>query len=317
MKLINSTEIAVIIQGSIISKETYRCIKSIRKFLPKAEVILSTWKNQDVQNLDYDKLILSEDPGETGSHYYKDKTVPYNFNRQLISTLAGLKATSKIFAIKIRSDFYLRNAGFLRYFDSFPLCDNKWKLFNHRVIVPSVYSRRFSEETGFPLLYHPSDFFFFGLTKDLLDYFSSCRLIDKTQGSDWHYKYPDRKPYISETGRYTAEQQFCVEWLKQHNIDVNYDDFSDWNEETFGQSDKILFNNFIFLNPKSIGLKSKKHGDKLCKAQYNPWYGLITQQFFEYEYKKSYDNNFSPSKYKKNKYLYYILRLLNSIRSKI
>lgn len=281
---IDSSEISVIIQGVIIPKETVRCIQSIRKYLPQAEIILSTWKNQDIQHLDYDKIILSDDPGSVGVHYFRKQSVPYNFNRQLISTVEGVKAAERTYVVKIRTDFYLKSNKFLKFFDLFQKQNDCYKLFRHRVIVPSVFSRRYSEQTGFPLLYHPSDFFFFGFKEDIFDYFSHCKLIDKEQGSDWHYKYPDRKPYVSETGRYTAEQEFCIAWLKNHNIEINYEDFSDWNDKSFILSDKILFNNFIFLDPNSIGLGSKKHWKKLLKAQYYPWYGLITQKLFETKY---------------------------------
>ena len=36
--------ISVVVQGPILPFQTAICLKSIRKFLPKAEIILSTWE---------------------------------------------------------------------------------------------------------------------------------------------------------------------------------------------------------------------------------------------------------------------------------
>ena len=52
--MIDSKDISVIVQGPINKKETPKCLKSIRKFLPEAEIILSTWQGTDISNLDYD-----------------------------------------------------------------------------------------------------------------------------------------------------------------------------------------------------------------------------------------------------------------------
>ena len=41
--MIKSEDISVVVQGAIVSNLTNNCLKSIRKYLPKAEIILSTW----------------------------------------------------------------------------------------------------------------------------------------------------------------------------------------------------------------------------------------------------------------------------------
>ena len=85
--MIDSKDISVIVQGSINKKETVKCLKSIKKILPKAEIILSTWEESDVTNLDnlYNILLLNKDPG--ASYYYKTETeIKYNnLNRQIVS----------------------------------------------------------------------------------------------------------------------------------------------------------------------------------------------------------------------------------------
>lgn len=41
--MIDSADISVVVQGPVNYEQTKECLKSIRKFLPKSEIILSTW----------------------------------------------------------------------------------------------------------------------------------------------------------------------------------------------------------------------------------------------------------------------------------
>ena len=58
----NFNDISVVVQGAIDKKLTPICLKSIRKYLPGAEIILSTWEGSDVENLDFDTIVLNHDP---------------------------------------------------------------------------------------------------------------------------------------------------------------------------------------------------------------------------------------------------------------
>ena len=53
---IKSANISVVVQGAI-GTNTEQCLQSVRRFLPSAEIVLSTWVGADTTNLDYDKLI--------------------------------------------------------------------------------------------------------------------------------------------------------------------------------------------------------------------------------------------------------------------
>ena len=48
---ISSKELSVVVQGAVSPLETISCLKSIRKYLPDAQIILSTWKNSDISEL--------------------------------------------------------------------------------------------------------------------------------------------------------------------------------------------------------------------------------------------------------------------------
>ena len=63
-----------------------------------------------------------------------------------------------------------------------------------------------------------------------------------------------------------------------------------------------------------MGLRSKKHKDKIFNARYAPWYGLVTQKIFEEKYKEIYDNFFILKKYSENKKLYYLIKKLSILK---
>ena len=54
-------DISFIIQGLINPKITKKCLNNIRKYFPKSEIILSTYKGENIDGLNYDKVILTED----------------------------------------------------------------------------------------------------------------------------------------------------------------------------------------------------------------------------------------------------------------
>ncbi len=108
---INTQDITVVVQGAVDKKNTKLCLESIRKYLPGAEIVLSTWKDTDVTKLDFDKVVLNPDPGG-----YKDKyvnTFTNNTLRQLISTQNGIKRATRKYIIKIRSDLILKSNPFI------------------------------------------------------------------------------------------------------------------------------------------------------------------------------------------------------------
>src|SRR5574344_632380 len=121
--MIKSRDISVVVQGAINKKETSKCLKSIRQFLPDAEIILSTWEDSDVTNLEYDILVLNKDPG--------------GFKHDF--AIQNIKRSKNTYILKLRSDLILKNANFLNYWDKFDTYNLQYKLFKHRVLSSSLY----------------------------------------------------------------------------------------------------------------------------------------------------------------------------------
>lgn len=278
---INSEDISVIVQGAV-EKETEKCLKSVRKNLPDAEIVLSTWKDCNMSNLDFDKLVQSDDPGNLGWHFYGgNNIVPVNYNRQLVSTKSGIEQASRKFVLKLRSDFFLENTDSLSFYEKYSERDSKLSFFKNKVLIPSVYTRMFFSGSAYPCPFCFSDFLFFGLKEDIFDYFNSNQL-QKEEMCNWNFKYPDRKPDRLEMGRYMPEQFLAVNWAKRHNLEFEFYDCSDWSFDILELSNKVLFNNFIVFDASKHGIKTNKHNLKELEHQF----GLVNERVFNTEYEK-------------------------------
>lgn len=255
----NFSHISVVIQGPVSCYQgreqnggiTQKCIESIRKYLPGSIVILSTWKGQDCDGLDPDILLLNEDPGGNIVAYNKDGEAQYlNYNRQIISTLSGLKRVKTPYVVKIRSDNFLTNNSFVYEQQKYKkrIIDNIF--FDERVVVNTSYFRLFAD--GHKVIMHPSDFFHYGLTTDVmkiwdLPLFDDIVFDDTNKGTIQHPWAPNISLH--------AEQVYCQRWLNildsespilTHRYDASNELIDYWF--------RFIASNFIVLEPEQIGL---------------------------------------------------------------
>lgn len=284
---IKSVDLSVVVQGAIDKEITLECLKSIRNFLPDAEIILSTWQGSDVKGLDYDILVLNKDPGAIKTDLVNNVT--NNQNRQLVSTREGIKKASRKYILKLRTDFVLHSAKFLEYWNKFLSRHETYNIFRHKIIASSVFSRIAFDFNHRPILFHPSDFFLLGLADDLKDYFDSIRLATDDELGNWQYLYPNKIPYPEAHYRYAPEQFFLLSYAKQF-FDIKFEDWTDWNQENIELSKNILYNNFIFLDYKQSGIFSEKFAYELENP--DKIYGLISFDKYENIYQKEFDSTY-------------------------
>ena len=109
---IKDKDISVVVQGRVEKKLTTLCLASVRKCLPGAQLILSTYKGTDTTGLDFDDLVLSDDPGALKFN----KTDYCNINRMLTTSKAGIACAARPYILKLRSDLELRSLDFINYF---------------------------------------------------------------------------------------------------------------------------------------------------------------------------------------------------------
>ena len=115
-KRIKPEEISIVVQGPIMPY-TANCLAGTRRVLPDSEIVLSTWKDSDVSGLDYDKVVFSDDPGGDKLFLENDQLLN-NVNRQIISAYSGIKAATRKYVIKMRTDFEIVSDGFLSCFEN-------------------------------------------------------------------------------------------------------------------------------------------------------------------------------------------------------
>lgn len=120
-------------------------------------IVISTWEGQEIPSLpDRVVVALSEDVENPGTG---------NVNRQMVSSLNGMKRVESEFSVKLRSDQRI-SLGSFRMMKSFY---DEWKESEfsgakNRICVASNFRR-------FP--FHPCDHLYWGNTQDLIDVFSA------------------------------------------------------------------------------------------------------------------------------------------------
>ena len=93
MEKIADKDITFVVQGPVQASKvrkqlagiTEQCLRSIRDHFPESKIILSTWKGQPHQGLDYDLVLELDDPGPNFI-YHGDERIQLNNNRQLHSS---------------------------------------------------------------------------------------------------------------------------------------------------------------------------------------------------------------------------------------
>lgn len=264
--MVVDSDLSVIIQGPIehsLSVVTHRPITlslclSIKKLLPRAEIILSTWDNEHVEGIPVDVLIQSHDPRPQG---LIKGFVPNNVNRQIITTRAGLQIARRKFAMKIRSDIELYGAGFL---DSLPVLqqlDSEEAIFSHKIIANNLSSRDASavekRMPGHWLLFHPSDHIHAGHTSDLLLLWD----IPLQSEEDATYYLGALRPNEyrdNELSRLTPEQFIFINAInKSRHID--FFDYASYSHELLKLSTKYLDINFCHIPDQALPIWFQKY----------------------------------------------------------
>ncbi|WP_026025139.1 WavE lipopolysaccharide synthesis family protein, partial [Enterovibrio norvegicus] len=127
---IPNKDISFVVQGPVQASDarkqipgvTKRTLDSIRQYFPGSSIVLSTWKGQALEGLDFDKLIELDDPGQN-SVFNNDIEQKLNNNRQLYSSHMGLTSVKTKYAVKMRSDNVLIGRGFVELFEKYHCLD--------------------------------------------------------------------------------------------------------------------------------------------------------------------------------------------------
>ena len=298
--MIVSKDISVVVQGGIEKKYIFNCIKSIRYYLPEAEIILSTWKECLVDGIDYDILVSNEDPG---AYAYTSDGKVQNQNRQILSAQNGIKNASRKYVLKLRSDMQLKGTKFLKYFKKYQSRNDTCKILQERVLINSLYTRE-SILKKRTFLFHPSDWVMFGLKEDLINIWD-IPLAPEPQTSEYFKNNPNLPHIRGIYTRWHAEQYIWMSFLKKNGIDFQFDNYMSYSPKLAELSELSIVNNTLLLEykkqfdiecqkyPQQYGENDTSHPlnwyikyQKFCNNSFvipKTWYDLLT---FNPKYRK-------------------------------
>jgi len=219
MKPVAPENISVVIQGPLYrdlspERNIFTCIASIRKCLPAAEIVVSTWRHEDTAGIEADQIIALDDPG-----YFVDVSGnQINTNRMLHSTLSGIQATTRRYVMKLRADHNLTSTALAVIGESEDATPEEPKLFETPITVTTLYIR---DPKQVPMLFHLSDLVQFGKREDMLKLWNQPLLKEADTLKD----RPFRNPFGNFTG-YSAvykvpEQCVMLGAMRMQGIDIH------------------------------------------------------------------------------------------------
>ncbi len=227
-------------------------IAAIRTYFPQSPIIVSTCITPEVSDIHADEVIISND---TGFFYYSQRPNerPNNVNRQIVTTLAGLKACKTKYAVKLRSDFWITGASFLDFFDKFPAVDDKYRVFDKKLLACCYFSRKPVSEMPYP--FHPSDLVFFGQTTDLLNLFNVPLMA--AEDAVW-----DTENFNGN--RYVPEQHIFINCLRKNGFSVPCDFSRHVTAENTEETERFFANNLVLLTFDQFNLRPTKNTFDMC-----------------------------------------------------
>ena len=230
-----------VIQGRV-ERTAKKCCESIRLHYPSSKILISTWRDQDTSSLDYDKLVLNDDPGA----YEYSQGRFFNTNRQIVSTFSGLKEVETEFAIKTRADILFQNENLKNFQRLEPA-----NLFQNKIIALNCFFRNPSK---FPTLFHIGDIFQIGRTADLQRLWN-IPLAPEPDTSEWlKGKWRLYNSFPQNNVRYAPEQYIWIAFLKKHLSDISLDYSSEITIEKYILSEESIAGNFKLLTQQELGI---------------------------------------------------------------
>ncbi len=240
---ISFSDISFVVQGGVDPVLTPQCLLSIRKYFPGAVIVLSSWAGSDVSGLDYDTLVLSDDPGGFANHKGKR---PNNVNRQIVSTYEGLRQVRTPYSFKLRTDFILSSSEVVNYWDLFTAAAPGNRLFEKRPLACCYFTRdmRSSLKKGRCYPYHLSDIAFFGLTEDLKRLFDIPLMLPHEASCDT----------LNGHSVYVPEQYIFTSFLKKHGREVFCRFYNDVSDRARQDTEQYFGTDFVLLNFDQFGI---------------------------------------------------------------
>ncbi len=253
-RVVDSSEVSVIVQGMTDINCTPFTTKSIRKYLPESKIYLSTWENANLDGCEYDYLIINNDPGAA----LAGNETMNNGNRQMVSTKEALKKINSPYVLKLRADMMLLSDDILNYIDVWKYKDKEFGVFESKILVGQLFTYRQSSN-WIPEPFHVSDWFFFGKKVDVDLIYNNLRLYEESEMGNYKYKYKGKMCNYPWSWRFSPEVQILKGMLDMYFPQINYEDLSDFSDEIIDKSERFILSNFAILGFCQHGIFNWKH----------------------------------------------------------
>lgn len=257
---INPSEISVVVQGPIFGnpsdttqeRYTLRACESVRKWLPGAQIILSTWKGSEAAGIPYDILLENDDPGAFDL-LYDGNVRPNNTNRMIVSTVNGLKAATRPYAMKMRSDMYFKSDALLYLFGKYPNRTAE-QITRERVVTLSAANPNRQANCPFAV----NDWFAFGLREDLL------LIWDVPLMEETNLRVRDGAKLASWEDNIVAEMHIWSKFLQKspYYHDLHFHSMYDLNNTNKTYSEKSIADNLVLYTADLLAVDSYKFPGK-------------------------------------------------------
>ena len=266
--MINDTDISIVVQGPIIEESSYYITKEttklvcarLRDLFPKSEIILSVKEGTAVAGITHDKVVFTEDPGATWFDL-DDPEFTNSCNRMIVSTKAGIKAATRKYVLKIRSDLFVLSTSFLEYFYKFPHFDAEYKFVKNRIIAFCIFTVKAHKGPEFTVKrpYHIGDWAYFGYKEDMLNLYD-IPLTKEPEFSQWflHRKRDHQEIFARRLWKMPPEQYVTSCFFKKF-VNINFEHNADISNGNELLSEQLIANNFLVLDQHQFALVSLKH----------------------------------------------------------
>lgn len=207
-----------------------------------------------MSNLVADEIVVSQDPG---SFVQNSRTkAQHNVNRQIVSTMAGLRRVKTSSSVKIRSDLLVTGRGILRALNSEARAikgDKTFSWVKERLIVTNVTS--VNPRTGLELPFHPCDWLYCGRTDDLLRLWD-IPMFKEPQWTEWFLERPKPLNFPLEDffSRFQPESYIWSSFVAK-NIPLAFEHSSDVSGENLTLSDASFASNLLVLTRRQLSLR--------------------------------------------------------------
>lgn len=212
----------------------------------------------DIIKKHVDSIVLSE--GEIAfSGIWQQHEIRNNINVQIAAAQTGMRYASRFFTLRTRNDFVFMNKKFMNTYNSSDTANRgEFSVFDRKIMIAEQFT--INPYTFSHMPFHYSDWFHFGMTKDIRDLWDKVSFMNYPDST--YYKFNNfpsgtniiEKKYIA---RFTPEQFIHYPYFSSRFPDLQMNFFNDMHSAN--ESMRILADNFILANMAQCGAYIKKY----------------------------------------------------------